>query len=135
MNSIPDQKEREELISKFDSAWNTRDADALADLFTEDADFQFYHGILVGGKERLRKFYRDKVFPYLEEGLTHVTRKYKVREITDGVVIGDARVDLVIMEEGEEKEIQKRLKVTSVVVREEEDWKYSAVRVMEPVKD
>jgi hypothetical protein len=41
----------------------------------------------------------------------------------------------VILEEGEEKEVQKQLRVTSVVVREGEILKFAAVRVMEPVKD
>ena len=124
-----------ELVSRFDAAWNNRDPEALASFFTEDADFQFYYGILVRGREKIKRYYRDKVFPYLEENLIHITRKYKVREISDGVVIGDGRVDLVIVENGEEKEIQKRLKVTTVVVREGREWKYAAVRVMVPVKD
>ena len=123
------------LVSRFDTAWNERDSEALADLFHEESDFQFYHGIIVCGGERIKRFYRDKVFPYLESGLTHVTRKYQVREIRDGVLIGDGRVDLVVMEDGGEKEIKKRLKVTTVVVRDNEGWKFSAVRVMEPVKD
>jgi len=69
------EKETAELVSRFDAAWNNRDWGAMADMFTEDADFQFYHGILVRGWERIVRFYRDKVFPYLEEGLAHITRK------------------------------------------------------------
>lgn len=124
-----------DLVSRFDAAWNQRDPDALASFFVEEADFQTYHGILLRGRERIRRFYRDKVFPYLEEGLAHITRKYQVREINDDVLIGDGRVDLVMMEDGEEREVQKRLKVTTVVVREGEDWRFSAVRVMVPVKE
>ena len=125
-----------ELISLFDAAWNGRDAKALAVLFTEDADFQFYYGHLVRGRERIKKYFRDKVFPYLTEGLRHVTRTYKVRTLTDEVVIGDGRVDLVeFNEEGEKIAVQHRLKVTTVVITDEGGWLFSAVRIMVPVKD
>ena len=64
----------EALVGAFDNAWNNRDHEALEAFFTEDADFQFYHGLLVRGRERIKKYYRDKVFPYLPKGLRHVTR-------------------------------------------------------------
>jgi len=50
-------------------------------------------------------------------------------------LISDGRVDLVIVEEGEEKEVRKRLRVTTVVIQEGESLKFAAVRVMEPIKD
>ena len=125
-----------DLVSKFDAAWNNRDPEALAAFFTEKADFQFYYGLLVRGRERIKKYYTNKVFPYLPEGLRHVTRSYKVRVLTDEVVIGDGRVDLVVVnEEGEEIRVQRRLKVTTVVLKEDEGWRFSAVRLMVPVKD
>lgn len=136
---IPPQTIKElssELVSKVDTAWNERDPDALAALFTEDADLQFYYGHMVRSRERIKKYYRDKVFPYLSEGLRHVTRSYKVRALTDEVVIGDGRVDLVVFnEEGEEIAVQRRLKVTTVGVKDEGGWRFSAVRIMVPVKD
>lgn len=125
-----------ELIKKFDDAWNTRNDKDLADLFHEEADFQFHYGHLVRGRERVQKYYRDKVFPYLPEGLRHVTRSYKVRILTDDVVIGDGRVDLVDeSEEDPDKKVHKRFKVTTVVQKGDEGWRFSAVRVMVPVKD
>jgi uncharacterized protein (TIGR02246 family) len=124
-----------ELVSRFDAAWNERDADGLAALFSEDADFQFYYGHLVRGREKIRKYYQDKVFPYLEEGLRHVTRKYQVRVLTEGAILGTGRVDLVEVDgEGREVRVQRRVRVTTVVVREGDEWKFAAVRVMVPVK-
>jgi hypothetical protein len=65
-----------------------------------------------------------------------VTKSFRVREISDTVLIGDGRVDLVDNNEKDsEKGVQQRLKVTTVVVKENGGWKYSAVRVMKPVKD
>jgi hypothetical protein len=56
--------------------------------------------------------------------------------LTDEVVIGDGRVDLVIVnEEGEEIQVQRRLKVTTVVLKDDQGWRFSAVRMMVPVKD
>ena len=125
-----------QLIEDFDRAWNERDAEALAELFTEEADFQFYYGLMVRGREKIQKYYRDKVFPYLPEGLKHVTKSPRVRRISDGVLIGDGRVDLVDIDEKDpEKAVQQRLKVTTVVVKNEYGWKFSAVRVMKPVKE
>ena len=125
-----------QLIEDFDRAWNERDAEALAELFTEEADFQFYYGLMVRGREKIQKYYRDKVFPYLPEGQKHVTKSPRVRRISDGVLIGDGRVDLMDIDEKDPvKAVQKRLKVTSVVVKVDGEWKYSAVRVMRPVKD
>jgi len=140
MRSIPIhpdlEKKAADLVARFDTAWNSRDSDALASFFTEDADFQFYYGILVRGQEKIEKYFHDKVFPYLTPGLMHVTRKYKLRQVTDEVIIGDGRVDLVVMDDdGEELRVERRLKVTTVVVMDSGVWKYSAVRLMVPVKD
>ena len=125
-----------EIVSKFDDAWNTRDPDALAKLLQEEADFQFYYGHLVRGRERIKRYYTEKVFPYLPEGLKHVTRSYRVRKITDSVLIGDGRVDLGDENEKDpEKRVQRRLKVTTGVLKGEEGWRFSAARIMVPVKD
>jgi uncharacterized protein (TIGR02246 family) len=140
MNSVNIQDNLEEisaaLVSKFDTAWNNRDPEALAAFFTEEADFQFYYGHLVRGRERIKKYFANKVFPYLPKGLRHITRSYKVRVLTDEVVIGDGRVDLVIVnEEGQEIRVQRRLKVTTVILKDDQGWRFSAVRMMVPVKD
>ena len=126
----------EALVGAFDKAWNDRDHEALEAFFTEDADFQFYYGLLVRGRERIKKYYRDKVFPYLPKGLRHITRSYKIRVLTDEVLIADGRVDLVeVNEEGEEIQVQRRLKVTTVSLKDEGVLQFSAVRLMVPVKD
>jgi len=125
-----------EIVSKFDEAWNGRDADALEGLFHEEADFQFYYGLMLRGRKRIKKYYAEKVFPNLPAGWKHVTRSFGVRLLTEGVAIGDGKVDLVDENEGDpEKRVQRRLKVTTVVVKEKENWLFSAVRLMVPVKD
>jgi len=124
------------LISRFDTAWNGRDAEALAELFTDEADFQFYYGHLARGRDKIRRYYATKVFPYLAENLRHITRSSKTRVLAEGALIGDGRVDLVeVDEKGSELKVQRRLKVTTVVVQAGGDWKFAAVRMMVPVKE
>jgi uncharacterized protein (TIGR02246 family) len=43
------------LVSDLDAAWNARDADALASLFHEDADFQFYSGLMLRGRRLIQR--------------------------------------------------------------------------------
>jgi uncharacterized protein (TIGR02246 family) len=125
-----------EIVKRFDAAWNGRDAKALGEMFTEDADFQFYYGLLVRGRERIQKYYAEKVFPYLPEKLRHFTRSSKVRAVAEGVLIGDGKVDLVeVDDQGAEIAVQRRVKVTTVVVKEGGQWKFAAARVMVPVKE
>ena len=128
--------ESKQLVERFDRAWNERDHEGLAALFHEEADFQFYHGIMVRGRERIQRFYRDKVFPYLPEGMQHVTRSYKMRQIAEGVVVGDGRVDLVDLQQPDPAlAVQRRVKATGVVVKDDQGCRYAAVRIMVPVKD
>ena len=128
--------ESKQLVEQFDRAWNERDPEALAALFHKKADIQFYHGIMVRGRERIKRFYRDKVFPYLPEGMQHVTRSFKLRHIAEGVVIGDGRVDLVDLQQSDPQlAIHRRVKVTGVVVKDDQGRRFAAVRIMVPVKD
>ena len=125
-----------QLASKFDTAWNNRDADSLASLFHIDADFQFYNGLLLRGQKLIKRFYSRSIFPSLPEGLRHLTRSARIRLLTETVAIGDAKVDLVDeSEDDEEKRVQLRLLSTTVLIKEEEKWLVSAVRLMVPTKD
>jgi uncharacterized protein (TIGR02246 family) len=125
-----------QLVSSFDTAWNTRNPEALADLFQEGADFQFYYGLMLRGRKRIKKFYTEKVFPNLPEGWRHITRSFKARFLTDSVAIGDGKVDLVDENEADEnKRLQRRIKVTSVVVKEGGRWLFAAVRLMVPTEE
>ena len=62
------------LILDFDSAWNNRDAEALALLFHKEADFRFYNGLTLRGQRLIKRFYSRNVFPNLPDGLRHRTR-------------------------------------------------------------
>jgi uncharacterized protein (TIGR02246 family) len=126
----------QKLVEDFDRAWNERDPEALASLFNEDADFQFHNGLLVRSRNRIRRFYFEKVFPTLPEGMKHISHSVRVRFVTEGVLIGDGKVDLVDESKSDpDKKVQQRLKVTTVLVKKEDMWRFSAVRVMVPAKD
>lgn len=124
-----------QLAEKLDAAWNQRDPEAMANLFHEDADFQFHNGLLIRGRKRIKRYYAEKVFPTLLPGWRHITRSARVRRIAENVVIGDGKADLVdISVEDPEKGIQRRLKVTTVSVLDNKEWRFSAVRVMVPAE-
>jgi uncharacterized protein (TIGR02246 family) len=124
------------LADRFDTAWNSRDPEALGKLFQKEADFQFYNGLILRGRKRILKYYREKVFPDLPEGWRHVTKSIKSRYLTDTVAIGDGKVVLVDENESDEDiRIKRRIKVTSVAVKEDGDWRFTAVRLMIPVED
>ena len=125
----------QKLVEDFDRAWNERDAESLAELFSEDADFQFHNGLLVRSRKRIKRFYTEKVFPTLPEGMKHISHSARVRFVTDGVLIGDGRVELVDESESDpDKRVQQRLKVTTVLVKKGDRWRFTAVRVMVPAE-
>ena len=125
----------EKLVEDFDQAWNARNPEALAALFTEDADFQFYYGHMVRGRERIMRYYQEKVFPYLPQNMRHLTRSYKTRELADDILISDGKVDLTLVDEnGELIEVKRCIRVTTVAQIEKNELKFSAVRIMIPVK-
>ena len=125
----------EKLVEDFDQAWNERDAEALAALFTEDADFQFYYGHMVRGRKRIKSYYQDKVFPFLPENMRHLTHSYKTRQLGEGILISDGKVDLILVDEnGEQIEVKRRIRVTTVTIEDKDQLKFAAVRIMIPVK-
>lgn len=121
------------LVADFDRAWNERDADALAELFTEGADFLFYNGLMLRGRDRIWKYYKEEVFQRLPEGWIHTTRSFKIRPLSETVILGDGEANLVDEnEQGPDKRIKRTITVTTIAVKEGEDWRFTAVRLMMP---
>jgi uncharacterized protein (TIGR02246 family) len=84
-----------QLAKDLDEAWNARDAKALANLFTEDADFQFWTGQCVSGRNQIEKYYTSQVFPPMPENFRHSAVIERHRYIKSDVVIGDGYDDIV----------------------------------------
>jgi uncharacterized protein (TIGR02246 family) len=122
-----------QLISAFDAAWNARDAEALASLFHEDADFQFYNGLMLRGRRLIHRVYARSIFPSLPEGLRHRSEPARIRLVSETVALGDAKVELLdVNEEDEQKRVQLRIAATIVLAKDGGRWAISAVRLMVP---
>ena len=119
-----------QLAKDFDDAWNTRNAKALASLFTEDGDFQFWSGQCVAGRDQIEKYYSTQVFPPMPENFRHSAVTERHRYVKPDVVIGDGYADIVGIR-GEEP-FKMHLLFTSVSVKQDGKWKLSAIRLMIP---
>lgn len=115
---------------ELDDAWNSRDADTLAGLFCHDGDFRNAAGVMLRGRGQIRRHYAEEVFPALPEGLLHETIPAHIRFVAPDVAVGDGEVRL--FEEDSKAAEYPPLLVTSVLLREEDRWLISAVRLARP---
>ena len=119
-----------QLGQDFDAAWNARDAKALAGLFTEDGDFQFWTGQCVAGADQIEKYYATQVFPSMPENFNHNAVIERHRYIQPDVVIGDGYADIVGTMGTQP--FKRHLLFTSISVKQDGRWKLSAIRLMIP---
>ena len=123
------------LVSDFDAAWNARDAEALAVLFQEDADFEFYNGLMLRGRRLIHRVYSRSIFPSLPSGLRHKTEVRRIRLLSETVALGDAKVALLdVNEDDEQKRVQRMISATIVLTKGDGRWAISAVRLMVPAE-
>jgi uncharacterized protein (TIGR02246 family) len=123
------------LTSDFDAAWNARDAEALASLFHEHADFQFYNGLVLRGRRLIQRVYASSIFPSLPEGLRHKTEPERIRLLSETVALGDAKVAIFdASEDDEQKRVQRMISATIVMTKGGGRWAISAVRLMVPAE-
>lgn len=119
-----------QLGQDFDDAWNARDAKALASLFTEDGDFQFWTGQCVAGRDQIEKYYATQVFPPMPQDFRHGAVIERHRYIKPDVVIGDGYADITGTRGSEP--FKMHLLFTSVSVKQDGQSKLSAIRLMIP---
>jgi len=55
----PDELDIRRQIEKWESAWNQGDARAIAELYDEDADRTYAHGITRSGKSQIHDLYQE----------------------------------------------------------------------------
>ncbi len=124
-----------ELASNFDDAWNNRDAESLLDLFSENADFRFYSGLLARGKRIIARCYKKTIFPSLPDGLKHITSLGKLRLVSDDIAVVDAKADLLFeSQNGSQKIMEKRVFIDVIMKIQNGKWLFNAVRIMVPIK-
>jgi uncharacterized protein (TIGR02246 family) len=81
-HSLPQHPQ--EITARFSAAWNARDANLLASLFAEDADFVNVAGLWWSRKEDIRKAHQYGLTTFFKDSVLTVT-KVKVRYLHDAV--------------------------------------------------
>ncbi len=112
-----DRQSPKSIITGFQRAWNAHDADALADLFVEDAHFVNVTGLWWSNKEQIRKAHRfgfEEIF-----GKSQMTvGRTEIRMLGDDHAVVHARVTITgqLTPDGEIAE-DRRTIFTFVVAR------------------
>lgn len=75
-----------DIATAFVAAWNRKDADALAGLFVEDADFVNVVGLWWANRDQIRKAHAYG-FEHIFGDSTMELRKVRVREVGAGVAV------------------------------------------------
>lgn len=91
--SATPQMSPEELPAAFARAWNTRDPDALASLFDEDADFVSASGAWWHDRESIRQAHANGQDPTFNES-TLASEVTKVKRLSPDIAVVHARMTL-----------------------------------------
>ena len=120
----------QEIATKFDEAWNGRDAAKIATFLTEDADFVFPDGALFTGKKEIEKFYANR-FLNMSPSIRHKLTLKTVRFVASDTAIVDFRATITDDASADNPPILDG-RSTWVVIKNNDSWITTAVRVMSP---
>jgi uncharacterized protein (TIGR02246 family) len=134
----PDKKELKEIAAikqlslDLDSAWNSHDAIAFSQLFLDDADFQYWDGVVLKDRKEIEQYYGTKVFKNTPVDRCHKGTLQRIRFIKKDVVIGDGT--LVIYRKGAPENEKPTLSAlfTSIARKKDGKWRIAAIRLMFP---
>jgi len=124
-----DQQAVFQLTKELDKRWNQRDPSAFANLFEEDADFRFYKGAWVKGKDAIKTFWGGEVFPGMPASVKHLILVKRVRFVSPELAIGDGVLRFIDLSEGQEQ-IQAEREGTLIAIIKNGRWCISAVRLV-----
>ena len=126
-----DKKEVNEVLQvplDLDSMWNKRDAQGFASLFNDTADFRLQNGVWVKGKKEVEGFWGKNVFPAMSLTAKHTTNPWRIRFVSDNIVVGDGRLIINDTNEGEEK-ILLDGEGTMILKKTEHKWLIEGIRL------
>jgi uncharacterized protein (TIGR02246 family) len=121
-----------QLAHDLDAAWNKYDAVTFSALFLDDADFQYWDGVVLKNRNEIEQYYSTKVFKNMQPGMQHTSTLQRIRFIKKDIVIGDGT--LVITHEGASENEKPALSAlfTSVAQKKDGQWHIAAIRLMFP---
>ncbi len=79
-------KTPEDVLHLFRQAWDTGDADAYSQLFTDDATYVIFLGEVQKGKEEIRETHHD-VFTRWQKGTKLLVKAIDIRSVSEDTVI------------------------------------------------
>lgn len=130
----PDFVAIQQILLDVDSTWNRRDAKGFGDLFLEAADFRFYTGRMLRGREEIEQYFAAS-FAELPADIRHETRGEQYRYLAPNVIIGES-VIFVYPESATEEEAHSRpILSTGIALKRDGRWRLAAVRLMLPQQE
>jgi uncharacterized protein (TIGR02246 family) len=126
----------------MDQAWNARDASAMAALFEPDGDFTFHNGLHIRGRNRIERFWSERVFPMTPDSLRHLGTINGARFLTEDVAVGtvDFKIYDASLVDGAietvrdipEDAVHLHTRGVGIAVRHDEVWRYAVIQLWVP---
>lgn len=117
-----------EFVSAYERVWNTRDADAVAAYFAEEADMIMGAGPSVKGRAAIADWWRT-YFDRIDEGRIGTFSIESARLISPDVAVVNIDSTTSARREEDREKLPTRLaRGTWVVVRTDGGWSISALR-------
>jgi uncharacterized protein (TIGR02246 family) len=112
----------------LDQFWNERNARGFADLFEVHGDYRFHDGSWIKGRKRIFRHWKEQVFLKLPDSMIHEIETREVRFVTDNIAVVDGTQRIVDrLQEGDH--IHLELEMTLIVIKHNQEWLISAVRL------
>lgn len=115
--------------STLDEAWNAREAEPFADLFTVDTSFQFVdRGESLEGRAVVRDYFAER-FPRFAPDLRHRTSVQRVRPVAEDVRALDGTVEILRVASDAEPAVLRTFAIFAMMARDGDDWRIDVLRV------
>ncbi|WP_257387369.1 YybH family protein, partial [Tahibacter caeni] len=123
-----DRAALEQLVTRADAAWNSRDAAALAGLYVADGTLRVGSAsATVEGAAAIRRYFTES-FARVEPQMRHETTLVGLHAINEDVVLADTSVELVRVAADGSRTVVRRFATPTIAVRSGGDWRIGAAR-------
>ncbi len=131
-----DEEAVRDVVNQTTTAWNSRDAKALASLYSEDADYVNSRGQRVVGREKIEIWLRARFQLPTYRDSNHKRLSISVRFLSPTCAIADSTWEMsnVKNEAGNVLPVRKG-NSTMIVIQTNGRWLIAALRSMVPTKD
>lgn len=117
--------------AELDAAWNARDAEAFAEVFTEDATFRFVdRGQVLDTRTVMIEYFSER-FPELSPALEHRATIKEVHAVADQVAATDGIVEILVHRDDGAAEVAQRFWIMAIMRQSGDSWLIHALRVVQ----